>query len=467
MPIRYIPRFLLLAVLAAGTGCGHFESVETPPLLSTAGQAEWSPVGQWTGYRGALLQGVAADRGLPTQFGEGLHTRWAVAVPGVGNSSPIVSGDRVFLTAESSSQPPELLVLCFDRNSGAIVWQQSVGAPIGGTHRKNGYATATMATDGQRVYATFGANGVFCFSLDGQRLWNSPLDQLEHEWGHASSPVLWGELVLQLADGAQGSRLVALHCHSGEVVWSTERMSTGSWTTPVLVNSSVGGPARWEVVVNGTGSSNGAPGFVIAYDPATGVPLWHVQGTTDIPCPAAIVGNSLIVSTSGPNGPIFAVRPGGQDDVTQSHVAWRIPWGGAYVPTGVIVGQWLYLITDGGTLRCLALADGHEIWEKQLHCSYSAGLVAGDDKLFVVSEQGDIHVLSTGDRCQVLAVSHLHQRCLATPAIADGALFVRTQENLYCFANAHPLAGQSTPASAETLTPVSTTVEPLVTPLPK
>ena len=261
---------------------------------------------------------------------------------------------------------------------------------------------------------------------------------MDHEWGHASSPILAGDLLIQLADGSHGSLLVAYHRYSGEVCWSTARESTGSWTTPVLVKAEVGGQARWELVVNGTGSANGSPGFVIAYDPNTGEELWRVRGTTDIPCPTAIIGGGLVVSTSGANGPILAIRPGGDGDVTESHVAWRQPWGGAYVPTGIIEAGRLYLISDGGVLRCLDLAHGRAIWEERLHDSCSASLVAGDGKLFALSERGDVHVFKIGDERQLLAVNSLRERCLATPAITQGELFVRTERRLYCFANTTP-----------------------------
>ena len=296
--------------------------------------------------------------------------------------------------------------------------------------------------------------------MDGQRLWHTPLHQLEHEWGQASSPIVSGDLVIQLADGSCGSRLVALSCYSGELVWATPRKSSGSWTTPVLVRQQHDGHTDWAVVVNGTGSTNGTPGYVIAYAPLTGDELWRVKGTTDIPCPTAIVGDSLVVSTSGPNGPIFAIKPGGHGDVTKSHVVWRLPWGGPYVPTGLIDNNLLYLITDGGTLRCLSVANGELVWEKQLHRSHSASLVAGGGKLYVVSERGNIYVLALGPSLKVLAVNRLRERCQATPAIAHGALFVRSERRLYCFANSPALATEPaiTPP-ADSLTPVSTTAQ--------
>ena len=442
---------LVLATFCLG-GCNRLESLEPlePSLLSpSARQPEQPQPGQWPGYRGGTLQGVAGNATLPILFGPEVNVRWCVDLPGTGNSSPTVFGDRVFLTAQYPGNPPELVVICIDRVAGDVRWEQVVGIAAGKTHHKNGYATATVATDGERIYATFGPRGVFCFSVEGELLWNVPLDHLEHPWGHASTPVLAGNLVVQLADGARGSRLTALNCYTGQTVWSAERESSGAWTTPALVSVEANGAPRWELVVNGTGSTNGAPGYVIAYDPDTGDELWRVQGTTDIPCPTAIVGESLVVSTSGMNGPIIAIRPGLVADGARPRIAWRLPVGGPHVPTGVIANGLLYLVSDGGILRCFEAETGDELWKKRLRRTHNASLVVGDGKLFATSEQGDIHVFDmTGDH-KLLAINRLQQRCLATPAIGRDELFVRTERRLYCFAEPLETASDNTAATSD------------------
>ena len=154
--------------IAAHSGCGQMDSFDAPWLLTTANPSEATERGQWSGHRGAMLQGVSLEEGLPTRFDRDVNLRWAVALPGIGNSSPTVHGDRIFLTAELAGETPQLSVLCIDRVTGDLVWQRDVGAPVGRTHRKNGYATATVATDGTRVYATFGSLGIFCLDFDGE-----------------------------------------------------------------------------------------------------------------------------------------------------------------------------------------------------------------------------------------------------------------------------------------------------------
>jgi outer membrane protein assembly factor BamB len=344
----------------------------------------------------------------------------------------------VLLTAEVEGEPSTLAILCYSRVTGALMWRYDVGAPSGRTHRKNGHATPTVATDGKRIYATFGPLGVYCLGLSGELIWHVPLDGNEHEWGYASSPVLAGDVVIQLCDGDSKSYLIALDRFDGSVRWRTPRDSAGCWATPVLMRSHDNDQPRWELIVNGTGRTDGSSGYVIAYDPVTGVELWRVRGTTDIPCPSAIVGENLVVSTSGLNGPIMAIRPGGNGDVTASHTAWKLPWGGPYVPTGVIYKDHLFLLADAGVLRCHDLDNGDQLWTQRLHRTYSASLIAADNLLYAVSERGDVHVLGVervDQQPKILAVVRLRERCLSTPAIARGELFIRTDRHLYCIAS--------------------------------
>ncbi len=423
----------LVTLCALGLpGCQRVESGD-PEWLVSSGQLPSVPEdGQWSGFRGGLLQGVSHDEGLPVRWNEHAGIRWKAALPGVGNSTPTIWGDMVLLSVEVQGDRPTLAVLCFDRKNGNPLWRRDIGPPKGRTHRKNGHASSTIATDGRRIYATFGPQGVFCLDLAGQQIWRIPLEGLDHEWGHASSPVLAGDTVIQLCDGEGASYLLALDRFDGSERWRTSRNSAGSWSTPVLVQAPHDDQSRWELVVNGTGRTDGSPGYVIAYDPVTGVELWRVRGTTDIPCPSAIVGENLVVSTSGLNGPIMAIRPGGDGDVTDSHTVWKLPRGGPYVPTGVIYRQRLFLLADGGIVRCHDLQNGNRIWEQRLHRTYSASLIAGDDLIYAVSERGDVHVIGVDGQPTIRAVNRLRERCLSTPAVARGELFLRTDQHLYC-----------------------------------
>lgn len=193
---------------------------------------------------------------------------------------------------------------------------------------------------------------------------------------------------------------------------------------------------RPELIVNGSGAGAGqGGGWVVAYDPQSGGELWRVRGTTDVVCPTPLLAGGLVISSSGRNGPVMAIRTGGNGDVTSSHVVWKHGRGGPYVPSGVSVGNRLYLIRDEGALDCYDVASGKRLWQERLRGSFTASLVAGDGKLYATSEQGRVYVIAVGEQFKLLATNRLDERCLATPAIAGSELFVRTQSRLYCIAS--------------------------------
>ncbi|MBX9790683.1 MAG: PQQ-binding-like beta-propeller repeat protein [Pirellulales bacterium] len=426
----------LCVVLAGGCDAALNKSpqaVSLPAVDSDDAEAR-SDGGQWSGWRGSHSAGIATDKGLPVTFGPQAGVRWKVEVPGAGNSSPVVWGDRIYLTSALGSAPSRLTLLAFDRNSGKIIWQTDAAAAAGATHDKNGHASASVATNGQLIFAFFGASGLFAFDSSGRQVWQRSLGPLEHGWGTASSPVLYEDLVIQLADSQANSSLRAFRQQTGEPVWTTARESTGCWTTPVLIEvPPVGGAAaRTELIVNGTGTADGSPGYVIAYDPRSGSELWRVRGTTDIVCPTALVAGGLVYSMSGRNGPMLAIRPGGAGDVTASHVVWKTKRGGPYVPTGVVYRNRMYVITDGGVLACHNAGDGTRIWQQRLRGAFTSSLVAGDGHIYAANERGTMFVVVAADEFKLLAENELDERMLATPAIANGELFVRTEDHLWC-----------------------------------
>ena len=421
----------LLLILSCG--CHRAE----PPAQATASPpAARDPVG-WPGWLGPNASGVAPGGCRAVHFSPSTGVRWYVEVPGQGNSSPAVWGDSVFLTtAIADADPPALAVLCYDRNDGRLLWKAPAGTAAGQTHTKNGYASATVATDGQRVYSSFASAGLFCHDFSGKELWRAELGKLDHIYGNASSPTLYKNLVIQLCDAEATSSIAAFDKLSGKQVWRTPRPSTGCWTTPVVVESQVAGRPRAELVVNGTCGASSDERLVIAYDPANGQELWRVRGTAQLVTPTILIGDGLIYSTSGRNGPIMAIRPGGSGDVTDSRVAWRLNGGGPYIPTGVIYRQRLYIINDTGILSCFDAASGKLIWKDRLRGNFTASLVAADGRIFAIDEQGTVFVFAAADSFQLIAENPMGGRVLATPAIAGKEMFLRTESRLYCITGA-------------------------------
>jgi len=398
------------------------------------------PVG-WPGWRGPNASGIAPGGCRAVHFNPAAGVRFRVEVPGRGSSSPVVWGDWVLLTsALPGDDPPPLAVLCYRRTDGQLLWTSKVGRASGRTHAKNGYASATVATDGERVYSFFGTTGLFCHDLTGKQLWRAELGNLDHRWGTAASPVLYGNLVIQLCDSENDSYLAAFDKLSGARVWRTSRPSSGCWTTPVVVQANAGSDSRTELIVNGTSSKESDQRLVIAYGPNDGRELWRVRGTTELVTPTILVGDGLVYSTSGRNGPILAIRPGGAGDVTATHVAWKLSRGGPYIPTGLRYGQRLYVLNDAGVFTCYDAITGSEVWRNSLRGNFTASLVAADDRIYAVDERGVVSVVAAADRFQVLAVNDMEERVLATPAIAGGELFLRTESRLYCIPGAQPAA---------------------------
>ncbi len=434
---------IALFLTSALVGCGQkLERSAAAVSLPIASQdplerTEADRSDNWPGWRGINSSGVSIDTGLPVEWGVARGMRWRQPVPGEGNSSPVVWGDHVILTsALGDSAGSKLVVMSFDRRTGHRQWTCDAGTAKDSTHVKNGFASASVVTDGKSVFASFGGAGLQAIDLaTGDAIWRADLGMLDHEWGTASSPVLFENLVIQLCDAASGSELRAFDKRTGQPAWRTERRSNGCWSTPVLAEATdASGHPRQELVINGTGVADSDSGLVVAYKPGDGSELWRARGTMPVVCPTAIVGGGLIISTSGRNGPIFAVKCGGEGDVTKENIVWKSPHGGAYVPTGVAYRNRLYLIADGGVISSMNLGSGEPIWRERLKGTFTASLVAAEGHIYATDEYGEITVLAADDKFQVLATNDMQERMLATPAIAGGDLFLRTQSQLYCVA---------------------------------
>ncbi len=435
--------FLWLAcgvcVVSAG-GCG--EPLVAPGLssgvLSAADTAPVSGEAAWSAWRGGPMQAVASTTG-PVRWSRRDNVRWYCPIPGEGNSSPVLSQQHVYVTSAIADHGTKLTVLAVRRDTGELAWMTPVELSTSPQHQKAGRAPATAAHAAGRVFAYFGAAGLAALDAgDGHMLWHVPFPEATHQWGAASSPALADDLVLQLVESEQGhSALVALRQADGHEVWRASRESRGCWTSPAVCQAPGLIP---QVIVNGSGQPDGSPGWIISYELATGRELWRHRGTSDICVPTAIVAGDIVVSASGNNGPLLALR------ITAAgpRLLWQRPVGGAQVPTGLVADGRLYLLSDGGALSCRDLTTGAVLWNQRLGGAMSASLLASRHHLYATNEQGTTYVVDRSAEFSLVARNPLDERCLATPALGDGELFLRGRSGLYCFG-----AGPTTSTAAQ------------------
>ena len=389
----------------------------------------------WPQFRGPGGQGIARAKDLPTTWSETENLKWKTALPGPGASSPIVLGKHVYVTCFSgygipgqqsaSMEDLRLHVVCFDRESGKIVWNSTIEPtlPEQTKVRDHGYAAATPATDGKHIYAFFGKSGVLKFDLDGKQIWRSSVGTGLHGWGSGTSPVLYENLVIVNAS-VESRSLVALDKETGRQVWRAGGMNM-SWNTPHLVALPGG---RQELVVS-------AKDRILAFEPATGKPLWNCEGIHDYVCPSIVSRDGVLYAIGGRKSQAVAVKAGGSGDVTGSHLLWRADVG-ANVSSPVIVGEHLYWVSDrNSTAYCVRLADGEVVYANKGGHPY-ASVVAADGKLIVPFRRGGTLVLAATPEYRELARNQFDDRSIfdGSAAVADSQIFLRSDAFLYCIA---------------------------------
>jgi len=378
----------------------------------------------WPRFRGPNGQGDTNATSLPTVWDkDGTGIAWRTKLAGVGNSSPIIWGDHVFLTS-SNAKGTERFVHCFNRVDGAPRWTKQVPAkpPEPGVRDKNGFASATPVTDGERVIAFLGSCGLICYDFDGKLLWHHDSMTVKTTHGTGSSPLLYKNLVILAQDQNQSESIfLALDKTTGKKVWETKRARGMTWTTPTVIR--VGD--HDELVLAGAETVRG-------YDPSTGKELWSLRGPTQEVVPALVIGPDLIYSASGRNGPTLALRPGGVGDTTKTHLVWRAVRGGPHVPTPALVNGRLYIANDTGVFTCLDATTGELIFQERIAERFSASPIIAGDLLYFASESGVTYVVKTGDTLQVIARNDLGSPILASPAVADGRIILRTENELIC-----------------------------------
>ena len=414
----------------------------------------------WPQWRGPAGAGISTEVGLPSEWSDTKNISWKTPIPGRGHSSPIVWNNRIFLT--SSIEGPvvpgaeavrhirkgqeylhpdsvgadhsyTLKLICLDATTGKVLWEKPVyeGRVHDNRHRKNTYASTTPATDGKYVYVSFEAEGLYCYDFDGKLAWKTSLGKIaKGGMGPGTSPVLFENLVILQCDQEYGetSFIAAVDRKTGKEVWRVPRIHRRSWATPLLVKT----PLRTELVTSGAES-------VISYDPATGKELWRAPGVVSNPIPSPVAGRDFVfVSAGSQEKRAMAIRVGGAGDLAgTSNIIWSYEKGTAYVPSPILYGDYLYLLTDAGAITCLEAATGKVIYQARLPIAakFTASPVAFEGKILIMSEDGDGFILKAGQTPDVLNANSLGEPVYASPAISSGKIFIRGESHLYCVAN--------------------------------
>ena len=415
----------LVALVAVAILASLAPAAEEVRMITIEGEG----AGYWPGWRGPSAQGHVVGSGYPDTWSDTENVLWKVAVPGRGNSSPIVWGERLFLTtAREGGQT--LSILCYRRSDGTLLWETPVPHQgVERVHRKNSRASATPVTDGRRVYASFGSQGLVAVDFDGKVVWQRPLGDLANYHGSAGSPILYQDTVILYQDHAGPSFVAAFDTKTGETRWRTERKATIGWGTPIVINAR----GRDELIVSSEDEVN-------AYDPGTGTPLWTAQGNTFEVIPTPSVGHGLVFCSSGRAGPTLAIRPGGKGDVTDTHVAWQTVKGSPFIPSTIVVGEQLYMVNDmSSVVTSYEAKTGKLMFQGRLGKprkeSFSASPVTVDGKVFFTNDSGETFVLRAGPELEILHVNQLNAPTLASPALVDGRWYFRTDRELLCIGN--------------------------------
>jgi outer membrane protein assembly factor BamB len=377
----------------------------------------------WPRFRGPSGQGLTGQK-LPVRWDkDGTNVVWRVKVPQPGNSSPVLWDDRTFLTG-ATPRGTGRFVYCFRKSDGKLLWSRRAPekGPEPGVRPKNGYASATPVTDGERLIVFLGSCGVLCYDFEGKLLWKYADLRFDTTHGTGSSPVLYKDKVILVHDQNRAASIfLALDKRSGKLLWRRPRARAMTWCTPVVVRA--GG--RDELVFAGGGAVKG-------YDPDSGKELWSASGATVEVIPTVVVGNGPLYSASGRNGPVLALRPGGAGDVTATHLAWRAVRVGPHVPSPLYLDGRLYTVNDHGIVACLDAEAGKLLWQHRLPSAFSASPVEAGGLIYLPGESGVTFVLRGGDRFELVARNDLGAPILASPAAVDNRLFLRTQTELVC-----------------------------------
>lgn len=388
----------------------------------------------WPMWRGGHLDAVSREAGpFPIRWSADQNIAWKTAIPGVGHSSPIVWGDRIFVTSclENQNNNADRVLICLNRTDGKMIWQKAVlSAPHERKHKLNSYASSTPATDGKYVYVTFLDHPkiiVACYDFEGNQKWRSCAGKFNSPHGFCSSPILYQNLLIVNCDqDNQPAFIVAYNKVDGEEVYRIDRPNrVRSYCVPLIVEAA----GKTQMVLTGSKC-------VASYDPATGKQYWLIDGPTEQFVASAVYTDDTFIITGGfPEHHILGIKPDGAGNVTSSHILWRTTRNTSYVPSPIAHRGLFYIVSDEGFASCYEPKTGKMLWNERLCRHTSASLTAAGDYVYFLDDFGTCYVVRAGRTLEVVAKNKLNEECYASPALSGGQIFIRGVNHLYCIGN--------------------------------
>jgi outer membrane protein assembly factor BamB len=384
--------------------------------------------GDWPGWRGPEGIGVTTEKDLPVRWSATGNVRWKAPLEGAGLSTPVVYGERVFLTASDGRLNDRLHIWCFDRDQGRLLWHVKLfGSVVSeGQYAPGGMAVPTPAADSRRLYALFGTGDLVCLDHDGKPVWIRSLAQeygpFRNRWGMAASPLLVGDLLVVQVDHWSDSYLLGVDAATGANRWRTVRESCVNWSSPMAVRVK----ERMEIVATGTYGVRGS-------DAEDGSEMWSVRGLEMQCIPSPVTEGGLVYAVSGRNSFTLAIRlDGKRGNLTTTHVVWKVKAGATYVPSPVCYNGRYYYVEDTGMATCLEARTGKRLWRERMNGQFQASLLAGDDKVYFTSTEGVISVVEAGDQFKLLSRNAMGEAVMASLAASGGRFYIRGEKHLFC-----------------------------------